>query len=64
MTPAELEAWQGRVFGTGYGVQVKAAAALGVPKQTYRNWLAGRRDLPEPMALLARYVERFGPLDN
>lgn len=61
--PNELQAWQDRVFGSGYGSQVKAAAALHAPNDTYRNWLTGRRKIPNQVALLCRYVEQFGLLD-
>lgn len=60
MTPAELQAWQERL---GFS-QVAAARALAVPAQTYRNWLHGRRTIPEPVALLCAYVERHGFLES
>ena len=63
MTPADLQEWQDRVFGPGYGSQVKAAAALKAHPQTYRNWLTGRRPISDQTAHLCLYVERFGPLD-
>lgn len=63
MKDDELQAWQDRVFGPGYGSQVKAAAALKAPPQTYRNWLTGRRPISDQTAHLCRYVEKFGPLD-
>jgi DNA-binding XRE family transcriptional regulator len=60
MTPAEtLRAWQRRL---GYS-QIEAAAALHVPAQTYRNWIRERREVPAPILELARYREKFGPLD-
>jgi hypothetical protein len=37
MTPADLQAWQGKMGLTA----PKAAAALGVSYATYRDWLAG-----------------------
>lgn len=61
MNPDELQAWQDRMFGNGYGSQVSAAEALNAPPQTYRNWLTGRRPISDPIALLCWYVEKFGP---
>lgn len=63
MTPAELLAWQDRLFGGGYGSQTDAAAALGVPPQTYRNWITGRSAVPASAARLCRYIERFGVIE-
>jgi hypothetical protein len=37
---------------------------MNVPVATYRNWIYGRRAIPEPVALLTRYLERYGPLDT
>lgn len=64
MTAAGLQAWQERNFGSSYGAQVQAAAALGVPRQTYRNWLTGRRSVPDTAARLCQYVERHGSLSE
>ena len=63
MTPTELQAWQDRVFGPGYGSQVKAAAALQTLVSTYRSWLSGRRPMPESVAELCRYIDKFGLID-
>jgi hypothetical protein len=64
MSGDELQAWQDRLFGPGYGSQVKAAASLDAPVQTYRNWLTGRRPIPDQVALLCLYVERFGLIEK
>lgn len=58
MTPSELEAWQKRL---GYS-QVEAARRLATPVPTYRHWLGGRRRIPDNVALLCRYIEKFGSL--
>lgn len=64
MTPADLQAWQDRVFGTRYGTQVKAAKSLAVATHTYRSWLVGRKGIPPIAERLCRYVEQFGLLTD
>ena len=56
MTPADLAAWQDRLGISG----AEAARRLGLPYGTWRDYLTARRRLPETVALLCRYVERFG----
>jgi DNA-binding transcriptional regulator YiaG len=59
MTGAELAQWR-RALGW---TEVEAAAALGAPTQTYRNWEDGRtKRVPGPVAMLTRYISAFGRL--
>lgn len=58
MTADELRAWRERL---GYR-EVQAAAVMGVPAQSYRNWEDGRTAVPRAVATLTRYIERYGPL--
>jgi hypothetical protein len=60
LTPAELQAWQDRVFGPVHGAQTKAAETLGVPVQTYRNWLWGIYRVPRWAERFTRHIDRFG----
>lgn len=64
MNSTDLQAWQTRVVGNGYGAQVKAAALLNTPPQTYRNWITGRFEILGPVERLTQYIERFGPIDQ
>lgn len=60
MTADELKAWRVRL-----GLrEVQAAKALGVPVQSYRNWEDGRRGVPALAVMLARYIERFGVINQ
>lgn len=56
MTARALLMWRNRL---GFS-QSEAAKALNVPVGSYRNWEQDIRRVPEPVALLTRYVERFG----
>lgn len=58
MTGATLLAWQQRL---GFS-QVEAAGHLGVPVQTYRNWLHARYPVPPPIARLCAYIGAHGLL--
>lgn len=60
MTPAELIAWRERLGLS----ELAAAKALGTPAGTYRNWEDGRRRIPGAIAVLCRYIERFGRLQQ
>jgi hypothetical protein len=62
MTASDLQAWQDRHFGRGYGSQVKAAEALATRLPTYRSWLAGRRPMQPIAILVTQYIDRFGVL--
>lgn len=63
MSRADLVAWRNRLGLSQSG----AARALGLPVATYQGIEQGRRyadGLPGWLALLCRYVERYGPLDG
>lgn len=59
MTASDLKAWRRRLELK----EVGAAAAMGVPAQSYRNWEDGRTAVPRAVTTLCRYIERFGVLD-
>lgn len=65
MTGAELRDWRRRLGWT----QAQAGQALGLKPtgdgsscDAIRHYESGRREVPDTVALLTRYVERFGRL--
>jgi DNA-binding transcriptional regulator YiaG len=57
---AALAAWQ-----TRHGLtQVAAAKALGIPVQTYRNWIKGRYPVSPMAEKLCGYIDRGGLIDG
>jgi len=58
MIPDDLRRWQAEM---GYTYNT-ASQALGVGRQTYSNWLAGRSPIPGPVDLAcAALVEHLAP---
>lgn len=58
-TATDAIAWRERMKCT----QAEAAGLLAATPNTIANRERGRRRLAPDVALLMRYVERFGPLD-
>lgn len=56
MTGSDLYDWRKRL-----GLrEVQAAAAMGVPAQSYRNWEDGRTGVPKAVETLTIYIEKYG----
>lgn len=60
MTGAELKTWTKRA---GFATQAHAARELGVNMETWYSYTQGRRDVPQVLALLCQYVEKYGLLE-
>jgi hypothetical protein len=57
---AALTAWQARHGLT----QVAAAKALGIPVQTYRNWIKSRYPVSPLAQKLCAYIDRGGLIND
>lgn len=54
-----------RTWREAYGwTQEEAGAALGTSKDAVRQWERGRREIPGPVRMLRRYIDRHGPIEE
>lgn len=62
MTPASLQAWRERLYGSGYGTRSveTACEALGLSRRAYDSYEAGEHRIPRYIELACRHLEWCG----